>query len=126
MVLAQEPHLFSGTVRFNLDPFWRYDDHEIWNALEETKLKSFVVESGGLESEVSEGGSNWSTGQRQLLSIARALLHRRRVVLLDEGLSVIRMLTHIFFILLHKYNICIHVDIICISKFYFIDLLISL
>jgi ABC-type multidrug transport system fused ATPase/permease subunit len=87
MVLAQEPHLFSGTVRFNLDPFWRYDDHEIWDALEETKLKSFVVESGGLESEVSEGGSNWSTGQRQLLSIARALLHRRRVVLLDEGSS---------------------------------------
>ena len=86
-VIPQEPHLFSGSVRFNLDPFGECSDAACWQALRASRLGDFVSDSlpDGLSSHVSEGGTTWSAGQRQLLSIARAILHRRRVVLLDEA-----------------------------------------
>lgn len=68
-----------------MDPFDKFSDEEIWAAFQETNLKSLVVESGGLLGPVSEAGGNWSLGQRQLLSIARAVLFRKNIVLLDEG-----------------------------------------
>lgn len=67
---------------FNLDPFGRHSDAEIWRALEDVQLKSMAP---SLDMPVSEGGANLSTGQRQLLSLARAVLLRRRVLLMDEA-----------------------------------------
>jgi ABC-type multidrug transport system fused ATPase/permease subunit len=85
-VIPQEPHMFSGSIRFNLDPFSQFQDYEIWSALEETKLKSLVDSSGnGLDGIITEAGGNWSMGQRQLLSIARAVLYKKQICVLDEA-----------------------------------------
>lgn len=84
-VIPQDPHLFSGTVRFNLDPFSRYSDAQVWAALEDAHIKNYVQsDPNGLMSAVEEGGKNFSVGQRQLLSLARAILRRCKVVLMDE------------------------------------------
>lgn len=68
-IIPQEPVLFSGSMRYNLDPFDEYSDDKLWNALDEVKLKSVIKEMpAGLSSKISEGGSNFSVGQRQLVS----------------------------------------------------------
>ena len=117
-VIPQTPFLFSGTVRKNLDPWNQHSDQEIWEALRATGLDGCVssqrrvedeikiknekgdeennecLEDGsGLESIVEEGGMNFSTGERQLLCLARAILQRNKILIMDEATANIDLET---------------------------------
>lgn len=87
-IIPQDPVLFQGTFRYNLDPLGRHTEQELWQVLETSDLKGYVqAQEGGLDSAISAQGENLSVGQRQLVCLSRALLAKAKVVVLDEGMS---------------------------------------
>jgi len=93
-VIPQDPTMFSGTLRFNLDPLMEVTDERILEVMSAAQLDDFLAKHNeGLNQQISEGGSNLSSGEKQLICICRAILRSSKVVILDEATANIDVVT---------------------------------
>ncbi|EGC35823.1 hypothetical protein DICPUDRAFT_151784 [Dictyostelium purpureum] len=89
-IISQDPVLFNGTLRENLDPFGQWDDSTLWKVLEDVQLAEYIKKTeGGLDSICLENGDNFSVGQKQLICLGRALIRHTKILILDESTSSI-------------------------------------
>lgn len=129
-VIPQDAAMFDGTLRFNLDPFSEAEDSEILRLLNEAGLEE-LLKRGGLDLKIEEGGSNLSSGEKQLLCICRAILRKSKLVILDEATANIDIVTEqkiqeliqlefkdaTMLVIAHRLNTIMHSDKVLVLSF---------